>query len=116
VYITLCRGIFMSELLKFIMENFKRLQLFDYVLLLLISILTGFSLFLLFRWLYSAIFKKQSELLKLRDEEVKGYKNILGQTQIEGKILEGRLSHLEENYASLSEAYEKTKTEKETTG
>lgn len=74
-----------GKILKFIIDNINRLQLFDYVFIFMISAFMGFGLFCIFRWLYGARFKAQSDLIEIKDKIIASYEQTIERLSRERK-------------------------------
>lgn len=70
----------MSEILSFIFENFGNLRPGDYGLLIVFALGVFGGLHLVFRWLYSARYEAQRDLIELKDQTVTSLKSQLDLT------------------------------------
>ena len=78
----------MSEIIKFILDNFSGLRPLDYLLLLLVAAITAVAAVLFFRWLFRARFEAQRELLEIREATIETVKQQLASLKQDYKELQ----------------------------
>ena len=66
----------MSEIIKDLWISLKSLNGDQWIILVALSFLIGYSLFLIFQWIYDARIKSQDSLIELKDKTIEHYKNI----------------------------------------
>lgn len=98
----------MSNILKFVFDNFSKLQPFDYILIILI---VGMGLLVISigaRRIYGALIDAQTSLIKVKDKTITEYKSTTDRLRSEKSELlvsldqtEARLHGLHEKFAAL---------------
>ena len=60
----------MSDLIRFVIDHFRGLAPLDYILLLVLAILTTLGLLSIFRWLFEGRLAAQKDLLAIKEETI----------------------------------------------
>lgn len=101
----------MSEIFQFLTKNYERLTVIDWGLVIFVSAFASIGLFVIFRWLYDARYKAQSELIGIQNDSILRLKERIEERQSELDGVRGRLSDVsqrlmkaEENSQQYSEA------------
>ena len=79
----------MSEILKFIIDNFSKLNALDFVLIVATAVISAFGIFKLVSGLFSKRHEAQNDLLRLKEEAISSYQRQL-------QIIEGERTRYEE--------------------
>ena len=64
----------MSEILKYLAENFSTLKPFDYFLILIFTLLLSFGIYKILRWIYKEHISTQREVIILKDDIIESTK------------------------------------------
>jgi hypothetical protein len=85
----------MSDILKFIVDNFNQLQPFDYFLILLFVGLSSLGISIASRKIYGAVIEAQSNLIQIKDETIAAHKESSDRLKTEKDELQVSLSEME---------------------
>ena len=87
------------------------MELFDQVLLGVIALSLVFGAFVMFRWLFRSLFRKQKVSLAPVEGDISSYRDLLGLAQAEKGSFDRQISHFNETFKHLLDAYQQKKSE-----
>lgn len=93
----------MSEIFQFLTKNYERLTVIDWGLVILVSVFAAIGLFVMFRWLYDARYKAQSDLIGIQKESILQLKERIEERQSELDGARGRLSDVSQRLMRAEE-------------
>jgi hypothetical protein len=94
----------MSEIVKFIFDNFNKLTIVDFIIIISFIILFCFGLFFIFRWLFSERFKAQKELISIKDDIINTYKDKIKILDEERELLKIKLTETVEGFEEFNKS------------
>jgi hypothetical protein len=106
----------MSEIIKYIIDNFTKLTSLDYSLIFVCTIVIAFCLFLFFKWLFGKVVKTQHDVITLKDNIIsckdanieklekdrKELENLISQIQSQNKFSGNELKEAQNRYFCLT--------------
>lgn len=96
----------MSDILKFILENYKNLHLGDYAIIFIFVSLSTVVIYIGLRKIFSARYEAQKELIKLKDQTVETLQSHINSTKVERDDLNTRLNQKISELENLKESSE----------
>ncbi len=99
----------MSDIIKYVAENFSALKPFDYFLIIVFTLLLSFGIYKILKWIYKERISTQHEVIKLKDsiiESTKEYMEKLEKDKEELERTKNGLLEIAEKNESMANDYE----------